>query len=112
MDFAWAFWTDVRNWALDADVEMVTLNGPFERGTAGVTMSKSSGRIEWKLAEVQHGRAVVDFPAPGAIGRFVWTFQDQDGMVRITQRASLCGEQAAMYADSFGRALEKEFRQA
>jgi len=28
-EFAWAFWTNVRNWALDADVESIEIDGPF-----------------------------------------------------------------------------------
>jgi hypothetical protein len=77
IDFAWAFWTDVKNWALDAEVNSVELKGPFAAGVRGVTNSKSSGRIEWRIAEVQPGRAIFEFPAPGALGVFVWTPTDE-----------------------------------
>ena len=50
LEFAWRFWTDISNWALDADVESVTLDGDFAAGSRGVTQSKSSGRIEWRVA--------------------------------------------------------------
>ena len=49
---AWQFWTTVENWKLDADVESVELTGPFAAGSHGATMTRSSGRIEWRLAEV------------------------------------------------------------
>jgi len=47
-EFAWRFWTNVSNWRLDADVEAVELNGPFAAGSQGVTLMRSSGRIEWR----------------------------------------------------------------
>jgi hypothetical protein len=66
-DIAWRCWTNVKNWALDLDVESVALNGPFEPGARGVTISKSSGKIEWRIADVQPGRVNLEFPAPGAL---------------------------------------------
>jgi hypothetical protein len=104
-DFAWRYWTNVKNWALDLDVESVTLNGPFESGFRGVTISKSAGAIEWRIADVQPGRAVIEFPAPGALATFIWTFVDSDGGSKITQRADLSGPDAARYLD-FAKALE------
>jgi hypothetical protein len=104
-DFAWRYWTNVKNWALDLDVESIALNGPFEAGVRGVTISKSSGAIEWRIAEVQPGRAVLEFPAPGALATFIWTFVDSDGGTKITQCADLSGPNAARYVD-FARALE------
>lgn len=103
--FAWSFWTDVGNWALDADIESVELEGAFAAGARGVTQSKSSGRIEWQITEVGPGRAVIEFPAPGAVARFVWTFEEQEAGTRITQRVGLSGEQAEAYVDSIGAAL-------
>ena len=59
-DFAWRFWTNVKNWSIDVDVdvdvESVAPNGPFEAGARGLTISKSSGAIEWLIADVQPGR--------------------------------------------------------
>ena len=40
-EFAWRFWTDVRNWAMDADVESVKLDGPFASGSRGATITRS-----------------------------------------------------------------------
>jgi hypothetical protein len=106
VEFAWKFWTDVNNWVLDADVESIELDGPFEAETTGRTHSKSAGRVEWRIAEVQTGRAVIEFPLTGAVGRFLWTFEDSGGQVRITQRCTLEGEQADSYAKAFGPTLE------
>jgi hypothetical protein len=106
-DFAWKFWTKVENWVVDADLESVELRGGFTAGAHGITHSKSSGRIEWYLKEVSPPRrAVMEVPAPGAVAKFVWTFEDVRGRARITQRASLSGEQASKYVDTVGRALQ------
>jgi hypothetical protein len=106
-DFAWSFWTDVRNWALDADVESVTLEGEFVAGASGHTISRSSGPIDWRIAEVEPGRAVLEFPAPGALASFVWTFEDSATGTEISQEASLSGPEAQRYAETFGPLLEK-----
>lgn len=105
-EFAWNFWTKVSNWTLDADVDSIEIDGPFCAGARGFTNSKSSGRVNWRIAEVQPGRAVIDFPLPGAVGRFVWTFEDIDGRTRITQHCTLEGEQANTFAKAVGTSLE------
>jgi len=105
-EFAWKFWTNVSNWALDADVESIEIDGPFAAGARGVTNSKSSGRVEWRIVEAQMGMAVIEFPLSGAAGRFVWSFEDLDGRSRITQRCTLEGEQAEPYAKAIGPSLE------
>jgi hypothetical protein len=104
--FAWNFWTNVSNWALDPDVESIEIDGPFAAGTQGFTNSKSSGRVEWRIVEAQTGRAVIEFPLSGAVGRFVWTFEDTGERARITQRCTLAGEQAESYAKAVGPSLE------
>lgn len=107
-EFAWSFWTDVRNWALDADVESVTMEGEFVAGTFGHTISRSTGPIDWRIAEVEPAeRAVLEFPAPGAVATFVWTFEDSATGTRISQEASLSGLEAHKYAKSYGPILEK-----
>jgi hypothetical protein len=107
VEFAWQFWTNVSNWAIDADVESLEIDGPFAAGSRGFTNSRSSGRIEWRIAEVHPGRAVIEFPLAGAVGRFVWTFKDLGGgRTRMTQRCTIDGEQAAAYANAIGPSLE------
>ena len=105
-DFAWSFWTNVDNWALDADVDTVELHGPFTPGTRGVTQSKSSGRIEWRIVAVEPRKAVLEFPGPGVLATFTWLFEDIGRRTRITQRATLSGDQAAIYAESIWPALQ------
>jgi hypothetical protein len=106
VESAWKFWTDVSNWALDADVESIEIDGPFAAGARGFTNSKSSGRVDWRVVEARPERAVIEFPAPGATGRFVWTFEDFGGRTRMTQRCTLEGEQAEALAKAIGPSLE------
>ena len=80
-------------------MESIEIEGPFALGTRGVTNSKSSGRIEWRIAEVLPGRAVIEFPLAGAVGRFVWTYESIGDRTRITQRCTLEGVQAETYAN-------------
>ena len=96
---AWQFWTTVDNWRLDADVESIELDGAFEAGSRGVTVSRRSGRIEWRIASVEGTGATIEFPAGSAVGRFQWRFEDVGGCAtRITQRVSVAGEGAALLA--------------
>jgi len=106
VEFAWNFWTNVKNWAFDSDIDSVEIDGPFAAGTRGFTNSKSSGRIEWCIVEVRAGRAVIEFPLSGAVGRFVWTFEDTSGFTRITQHCTLQGEQADAYVKAVAAGLE------
>ncbi len=91
-------------WAFDSDIESVELNGPFTSGSHGVTRSRSSGRIEWKLGSVQpEKRAIVEISVPGASAHFEWLFEDSGSATRITQRVSIKGENAR----SLGQALQQ-----
>lgn len=105
-DAAWRYWTNVVNWRLDADVESIEIDGPFAIGARGVTQSKSSGRIEWRIADVQELSATIEFPLAGAVGRFVWTFQPSGTGTRIRQRCTLEGEKAGDYAQAVAPSLE------
>ena len=106
-DFAWQFWTDVSNWKLDSDVESVELNGPFAEGSEGVTVTRSSGRIGWRLTEVRPGElAVVEIPLPGGVGRFHWSFDDLGAHTRISQRVTLTTEQTSLI-DAVAPALQE-----
>jgi hypothetical protein len=103
-EFAWQFWSTLSNWALDSDVESVELNGPFASGSHGVTVSRSSGRIEWKLSDVQPQKiAIVEISVPGANAQFEMLFEDSESATRITQRVRIEGENA----QSLGQALQQ-----
>jgi hypothetical protein len=102
--FAWRFWSTVSNWAFDSDVESVELNGPFASGSHGVTMSRSSGRIEWKLSNVRPEKsAIVEISVPGANAQFEMLFEDSGRATRITQRVRIEGENAR----ALGQALQQ-----
>jgi hypothetical protein len=103
-EFAWRFWSTVSNWMLDSDVESVELNGPFASSSHGVTMSRSSGRIEWKLRNVQPGNgAIVEISVPGATAQFEMLFENSGNATRITQRVRIEGENAR----ALGQALQQ-----
>jgi len=103
---AWQFWTHVENWKLDADVEAVELNGPFAAGSNGATMTRSGGRVEWRITEVQPGMAaLIEVPFPQGIGRFHWTFEDLGAITRIKQRISLSGETSPLI-EEIARGME------
>src|SRR5215471_2251227 len=59
-----------------------------------------------RIVEVRPGKAVIEFPLSGAVGRFVWTFEQIAGSTRITQRCTLQGEQAEAYAEAVGPGLQ------
>ena len=44
-EFAWNFWTDVRNWTLDPDMQSVELHGGFATGVKGSTTSACRGDL-------------------------------------------------------------------
>lgn len=109
-DFAWQFWTDVANWAVvDPAVESATLDGPFVAGAKGVTKPHNSPPVAWRITEVRERRhAGIEIPAPGAVLKCLWTFDDSaGGGTLITQRMSLDGEQAGEYAAGIGPGMEK-----
>ncbi|MGA9770280.1 MAG: SRPBCC family protein [Blastocatellia bacterium] len=107
-DFAWQFWTNVDNWAVvDPGVDAVTIDGPFAAGARGTTKPRSMDSVDWLLTEVEDGTsAIIEIAAPGAVAKFIWIFADAAGGTRITQQASLEGEQADQYAQTFGKGLE------
>ena len=85
----------MNNWKLDADVESVELDGPFGAGSRVATVTRSSGRIEWVLIDVEPEiTAAFDISVPGAVVRFRWKFEDLGNATRMTQRVTLSGEKA------------------
>ena len=110
-EFAWRFWSTVSNWALDSDVESVELYGPFASGSHGVTLSRSSGRIEWKLSNVQPGKsAIVEISVPGANAQFEMFFEDSGSATRITQRIRIEGENARSLGETLQQGIPEGMR--
>jgi uncharacterized protein YndB with AHSA1/START domain len=108
-EFAWAFWSDVENWArVDPSVDSVKLDGPFVAGARGETRPRGGEMVEWTIAEVSEGRgAVVEINLSGALLKFAWTFEETEGGgARMTQRVTLEGERAGDYAEGM-RELER-----
>ena len=102
-DAAWAFWSDVANWAaIDPAVEWARLDGPFVAGTRGETKPVGAPSNAWRLVEVAAPtHAVIEIPIPGAAVRFTWTFADDGaGGATLTQLVDLSGERAEQYLDS------------
>jgi hypothetical protein len=109
-DFAWQFWTDVRNWpVVDPSVESASIDGPFRSGARGTTRPRGADLVHWQLADVREGHsAVVIITVPGAALRFSWKFEDSDaGGVRLTQQASLEGDRAQDYMAAIVPQMEK-----
>ena len=107
-EFAWRFWTDVNNWRLDADIESVELNGPFAAGSAGATITRSMGRIEWRIVEVQEKTgALLETPVRSSRMQFRWKFEDLGERTRITQRISIGGDEAVSLVNEIAPMMER-----
>lgn len=112
-EVAWRFWTNVENWALDAAIESVNLDGSFTSGAKGTTMMKGADVVQWEIAEVNEGeRAVIEIKMPGTVARFTWKFEELRGeKTRLLQEITLSGEQAEMYAGQMGAGFEQGIRE-
>jgi hypothetical protein len=109
-NFAWQFWTDVRNWAeVDPSLESATLDGSFESGARVTTKPRGGETIHGQLQDVEDGHsAVVMIQLRGAALRCAWRFEDSGiGRTRITQQASIEGERAPDYVSTAAPQLEK-----
>jgi hypothetical protein len=104
-DFAWSYWTDVRNW--DDPPASFELEGAFREGAHGVTHTPGQPPISWFIREVTSGEsATIEIPADGAAMVFEWRFVAAGaGRTRISQRAVLLGEKAEMYL-GYAKAFE------
>ncbi|MDX1577131.1 MAG: SRPBCC family protein [Gemmatimonadota bacterium] len=89
---AWAHWTDLRHHAeLEPGIERIELDGPFATGTRGRTIGRDFEQ-QWELRDVvPEERFVITGTAPGFSLSFAWTFEDDDGGRRMTQRISAEG---------------------
>jgi hypothetical protein len=97
----WEFVSDIDNLArIEGDaVESMTLDGPFQTGTRGATKMWGQEPTNWRLTEVEPPeRATYEMELPGAVVRFVWTYEElSDGRTRLTQHLVLEGPGAETY---------------
>lgn len=70
-------------------MESIEIDGPFAAGARAVTNIKSSGRLEWQIAQAQFEKAVIEFPLPGTVGRFEGKFEQAASGTKITQYCAL-----------------------
>jgi uncharacterized protein YndB with AHSA1/START domain len=108
-DAAWRFWTHVPNWAVDAAIDTVRLDGPFRAGARGETVQRGGGTVRWTVLEVDDGqRAVLEIPAGALTARFTWRFTElPGGRTRLTQHVGVHGprEPAAAVAAELARGM-------
>ena len=97
----WEFVSNIDNLArIEGDaVESMTLDGPFQTGTKGVTKMRGQVPTHWTLAGVEPPeRATYEMELSGAVVRFVWTYEElSDGRTRLTQHVVLEGPGAEAY---------------
>ncbi|MEX0287993.1 MAG: hypothetical protein AB3N14_02695 [Flavobacteriaceae bacterium] len=101
--FAWAFWTDVRNWErLEGNaVEWIRLNGPFEKGTSGETKSQGQEPHSWRITALEPEQsATIDITLDGAVfSNIILMDTIAPKSTKITQRLSLSGDKAASFVN-------------
>jgi len=105
-DFAWSFWTDVKNW--DDPPAQFALDGPFAEGARGTTILPGQPLLTWHVRDVRPPRsAAIEMAFDRATLRFEWRFDPLgDRRSRMTQRVVLTGENAAAYADHVRSSFE------
>ena len=106
--FAWNWRTDIKNW--DDPPAHFELDGPFIKGSSGITRLPGREPIRWHIRDVRPGTSfIIDMPFDRAVLSFEWLFDAVANRTRITQRIVLSGDNAAAYADqvrvSFGSTL-------
>ena len=100
-DAAWRYWTHVENWAVDAAIDRVRLDGPFRPGGRGETILRGSSEVvPWTIVEVDEGRrAVVVIPAGSLTARCAWQFEELPGArTRLSQEVTVHGPTGAAAA--------------
>lgn len=96
-EFAWKYWTDVRNW--DDPPARFEMEGPFAAGTR-VTTILPGQRLLSVIREVEEGRgARIEMELMGAVVAFRWGLEEI-GMerTRLVQQVSLTGSGAEALA--------------
>lgn len=103
-DDVWNYWSDLHNHAeVEPGVKRIELDGPFETGTTGRTITENFTQ-EWELTSVTEGeRFVITGKTPDGSGtlRFAWEFKDEGSGTRMTQRIEASGPQVEEYEEEF-----------
>ncbi|CRK56057.1 hypothetical protein [Alloactinosynnema sp. L-07] len=92
-DAVWALWGDVARWAeWDSSLTGVTLEGPFDVGSAGVMNFEGRPPVHFRLTEVRPGQGFSDeTEIPGAVLRFHHEVAVVDGLTAVTHRVEIEG---------------------
>jgi hypothetical protein len=112
--FAWNWRTNIENWH-DPPAQF-ELQGPFARGSRGLTRMPGQEPIRWYIREVRADHSfVIEMPLDQAVLTFEWLFESVGpDRTRITQRITLSGGNAAAYVDhvraGFGSTLDQGMR--
>ena len=108
VDFAWRFWTNVKNWVLDPAVDQVWVEPAFAAGARGTTVTGDGARTEWQIVElVPVARAHIEIPAPGATLHSEWSFRPAEGGgSSLTQEMYLSGARAGEYERELAPAMD------
>lgn len=97
----WEFVSQIENLArLEGDaVESMTLDGPFQAGTRGVTKMREQEPTHWRLVEVRpFEHTVTEVELSEAVVRFAWTYEElTDGRTRMSQHIVLEGPDTEAY---------------
>jgi hypothetical protein len=94
-DAVWKTWSDTSTWpSWNPDIEAVTLDGGFASGTTGTMRTKSGGKHNIVLSEVQPSRGFTltsDLPMPATKARFRCEVEPIEGGSRISQAVTITG---------------------
>lgn len=110
----WNLWTNVSEWpAWDPDVQWSKLNGEFREGTGGVLKPRGGPAVNFKLIEVETGRAFDDSAAlPLARMVFRHRLDRTETGTRITHRVEITGPLGALFGLLIGRGIRKSLPSA
>ncbi len=105
----WNYWSNMDNHAkMEPGVDRIELDGPFETGTTGRTITKYYTQ-EFELSEVSlANHFTIIGKTPGDMGflSFTWSFEDEGKGTRMTQKIEAEGTKVEEYLDEF-RQMEK-----
>jgi hypothetical protein len=108
----WRLWTDVASWGTwNADIESITISGPFEPGTEVVMNPDGEQPVRLRLAEVVPLERFVDEADLGdVLVRTAHRFDRlADGRAQVTYRMEISGPAADELGPQLGPAITADF---